>query len=77
MQLLKFGKANNKLAKLEKRLGKKLYSVSLKAGYSCPGANLCFAKYDSAKHEIVDGANAQLSTDQYHYGSLPLSTNTR
>ena len=57
--LLKFGKANDKLKKLEKRLGKRLYTISLKAGYSCPGANLCFAKYDSKAKEIIDGKDAE------------------
>jgi hypothetical protein len=58
-QLLKFGRANDKLKKLEKRLQKRLYTISLKAGYSCPGANLCFAKYDSKLEQIVDGKDAQ------------------
>jgi hypothetical protein len=53
--LLKFGRANDKLKKLEKRLGKRLYTISLKAGYSCPGANLCFAKYDAKAETVVDG----------------------
>lgn len=59
MQLLKFGRANDKLKKLEKRLGKRLYTVSLKAGYSCPGASLCFAKYDAKAKTIIDGKDAQ------------------
>lgn len=59
MGLLKFGRANNKLKKLEARLGKRLYTLSLKAGYSCPGANLCFAKYDATKKAIIDGEGAQ------------------
>ena len=59
MQLLKFGKANDKLKKLEARLGKRLYTISLKAGYSCPGANLCFAKYDARAESIIDGKDAQ------------------
>lgn len=57
--LLKFGRANDKLKKLEKRLGKRLYTVSLKAGYSCPGANLCFAKYDAKRKEVIDGKGAK------------------
>ena len=57
--LLKFGKANDKLRKLEKRLGKRLYTISLKAGYSCPGANLCMARYDSKAREIIDGKDAE------------------
>ena len=55
MKLLKFGLANDKLKRLEKRLGKRLYTISLKAGYSCPGANLCLAKYDSKRKEVIDG----------------------
>ena len=57
--LLKFGRANDKLKKLEARLGKRLYTLSLKAGYSCPGANLCFAKYDAGKKTVIDGKGAQ------------------
>ena len=60
--LLKFGRANDKLKKLEARLGKRLYTISLKAGYSCPGANLCFAKFDRSlgdNGQIVDGQKAE------------------
>lgn len=59
MQLLKFGRADDKLKKLEKRLEKRLYTISLKAGYSCPGANLCFAKYDAKEKTVLDGKDAQ------------------
>ena len=58
-ELLKFGRANDKLKKLEKRLGKRLFTISLKAGYSCPGANLCFAKYDAKAKTVIDGKDAQ------------------
>ena len=57
--LLKFGRANDKLKKLETRLGKRLYTISLKAGYSCPGANLCFAKYDAKAKTVIDGKGAE------------------
>ena len=57
--LLKFGRANDKLKKLEARLGKRLYTISLKAGYSCPGANLCFAKYDAGAKTVIDGEKAE------------------
>ena len=57
--LLKFGRANDKLKKLEKRLGKRLFTISLKAGYSCPGASLCFAKYDAKAKTVIDGKDAQ------------------
>lgn len=57
--LLKFGRANDKLKKLENRLGKRLYTISLKAGYSCPGANLCLAKYDAKAKQVMDGQGAE------------------
>jgi hypothetical protein len=57
--LLKFGRTNDKLKKLEARLGKRLYTISLKAGYSCPGANLCFAKYDAKQKTVIDGKDAE------------------
>jgi Gene product 88 len=57
--LLKFGRANDKLKKLEKRLEKRLYTISLKAGYSCPGASLCFARYDARAKEVIDGKKAR------------------
>ena len=54
-EVFKLSKANDKLAKLSRRVGRKVRSMSLKAGYSCPGARDCLAKFDSAKREKIIG----------------------
>lgn len=50
--LLKFGIGNAKL-------GKHIYTFSLPAGYSCPGASACLARADKASGKISDGKNAE------------------
>jgi hypothetical protein len=59
--LLKFGKGSNntKLRKLEEKLGKKVYTFSLPAGYTCPGASKCLTKFDRTTGKIVDGSNQE------------------
>lgn len=44
MDKLKFSPANSKLKKLEKKLGKKVYSFDLSAGHTCRYAKLCYSK---------------------------------
>jgi hypothetical protein len=53
-----FGKGSNntKLRKLEQKLGRKVFTFSLPAGYTCPGANKCLTKFDRTTGKIVDGA---------------------
>jgi Gene product 88 len=64
MSKLFFGKGSNnaKLRKLEAKLGRKVYTFSLPAGYSCPGAEKCLTKFDRTAikedgklGKIVDG----------------------
>jgi Gene product 88 len=59
-----FGKGSNnaKLRKLEEKLGRKVYTFSLPAGYTCPGASKCLTKFDRTAikedgkmGKIVDG----------------------
>jgi Gene product 88 len=61
MTTLFFGKGSNntKLRKLEEKLGKKVYTFSLPAGYTCPGADKCLTKFDRATGKIVDGAHQE------------------
>jgi hypothetical protein len=68
MNKLFFGKGSNnaKLRKLEAKLGRKVYTFSLPAGYSCPGAEKCLTKFDrKAGREdgkigkIVDGPHQE------------------
>jgi peroxiredoxin len=56
-----FGKGSNnaKLRKLEAKLGKKVYTFSLPAGYTCPGADKCLTKFDRKTGKIVDGGNQE------------------
>lgn len=55
--LLKFGvgRENTKLAKLEAKLGKRVFAFSLPAGYTCPGASACLTRFDRKTGHIVDG----------------------
>lgn len=57
MLKLVFGKANAKLKALEKSEGKKVYTFSLLAGHTCPGAKDCqsFAMENNGKLTIKDG----------------------
>jgi hypothetical protein len=56
-----FGKGSNntKLRKLEAKLGKKVFTFSLPAGYTCPGANKCLTKFDRTTGKIVDGSHQE------------------
>jgi len=58
---LSFGKANTKLVKLEKKLGKKLYTFSLLSGFNCPGAKECqsFAVKTDDGMRIRDGKHTE------------------
>jgi hypothetical protein len=65
---LKFGKGsdNAKLRKLEEKLGKKVFTFSLPAGYTCPGASKCLTKFDRKAikadgklGKIVDGPDQE------------------
>ena len=58
-EVFKLSKANDKLAKLSRRVGRKVRSMSLKAGYSCPGAKDCLAKFDSAKRLKLVGPDTE------------------
>jgi hypothetical protein len=49
------GTNNAKLKKLEQKLGKKVYTFSLPAGYTCPGADKCSARFDRKLGKLVDG----------------------
>src|SRR5580700_7854901 len=59
--LLKFGKGSNntKLRKLEEKLGRKVFTFSLPAGYTCPGADKCLTKFDRKTGKITDGAHQE------------------
>jgi hypothetical protein len=54
-ELLKFGQANAKLEQLEDLLDLKVFTFSLPAGYSCPGALHCLARANRKTGQIVDG----------------------
>jgi hypothetical protein len=57
MTTLFFGKGSNntKLRKLEEKLGRKVFTFSLPAGYTCPGADRCLTKFDRTTGKITDG----------------------
>jgi Gene product 88 len=61
MTTLFFGKGSNnaKLRKLEEKLGRKVFTFSLPAGYTCPGANKCLTKFDRMSGKIVDGSQQE------------------
>jgi hypothetical protein len=61
MPTLFFGKGSNntKLRKLEEKLGRKVYTFSLPAGYTCPGAHKCLTKFDRTTGKIVDGSQQE------------------
>jgi hypothetical protein len=60
-KLLKFSKANAKLVRLEKKLGKKIYSFSVLSGWTCPGAKDCLSKAIETKDgfKIKDGPHTE------------------
>jgi hypothetical protein len=54
--LLKFSAINVKLEKLRESLGvERIYSLSLPAGWTCPGALDCLSKADRVTGKITDG----------------------
>ena len=53
--LLKFKNANGKLKKMAKKLGIKLKTFTLPAGYTCPGAKDCLAYADRKTGKVKDG----------------------
>ena len=61
--MLKFslGRDNTKLAKLEKRIGKKIYSLDLQSGVSCPNALDCKSRVIivDGKRKIKDGPHCK------------------
>lgn len=57
--LLKFKDANGKLKKMAKKLGIKLKTFTLPAGYTCPGAKDCLAFADKKTGKIKDGKDTQ------------------
>lgn len=52
MKVLKFGKGNAKL-------GKEIFTFSLPAGYTCPGADKCLSYAGKVNGKIKDGANTE------------------
>ena len=68
--MFKFSPANTKLKKLHKvkklknynaMSGKKIFSLDLLAGHSCPGANECHSKVveENGKRKLVDGKDME------------------
>ena len=56
MIMIRYSNANRKLQKLQKRIGKRVYSFNLPAGHSCPWALDCFSKADKVTGKITDGS---------------------
>jgi len=57
--MLKFKDANGKLKKMAKRLGVKLKTFTLPAGYTCGGAKDCLAFADRKTGKVKDGKDTQ------------------
>jgi hypothetical protein len=57
--LLKFGKPNSKLKKLQIKRGVKLITFTLPSGHTCPGAKDCLAKADKTTGKIKDGKQTE------------------
>lgn len=59
--MLKFSAANNKLIKLQRKLKRKVYSLDILSGYTCPFANECKSKavMIGKKMKIQDGPNTE------------------
>ena len=55
LSLLKFGTPNAKLKNMTKKLGVKLITFTLPAGYTCPGEKDCLAKADRVTGKVKDG----------------------
>ena len=56
---LKFKNANGKLKKMAQKLGVKLKTFTLPAGYTCPGAKDCLAFADRKTGKITDGEHTE------------------
>ena len=60
---MKFSKANSKLQKLQKKIGRQVYSFDLLSGHTCPGAKDCHAAveydWDKDEYKLVDGPDQQ------------------
>ena len=56
---LKFGTPNAKLKKMTKRLGVRLSTFTLPAGYTCPGAKDCLAFADRQTGKVTDGEHTE------------------
>lgn len=62
MTLLKFGPANAKLVALEKKFGRKVFTISTLSGYACPFAEKCLSKAvmgANGKTTIKDGPKTE------------------
>ncbi len=60
--MLRFSPANTKLQKLQKKIGKTVYSLDLLSGHSCPFAKICLSKaieLPNGKLKIEDGPHTQ------------------
>ncbi len=57
--MLKFKDANGKLKKMAKKLGVKLKTFTLPAGYTCPGAKDCLAYADRKTGKVKDGKDTE------------------
>ncbi len=60
--MLRFSPANTKLQKLEKKIGKTVYSLDLLSGHNCPFANICLSKavkLPNGKLKVQDGPNTE------------------
>jgi len=53
--LLKFGDPNAKLKKMIRKLGLKLKTFTIPAGWTCPAAKDCFSRADRETGKIKDG----------------------
>ena len=56
--LIWFSSNNQKMIKLGKATGKKVYAFDLPAGWSCPAADICLSKAHRETGKITDGKNA-------------------
>ena len=56
---LKFGNPNAKLKEMVKRLGVRLATFILPAGYTCPGAKDCLAFADRQTGKVTDGEHTE------------------
>lgn len=78
--MLKFGKANAKLVALEKKLGRKVFTISTLSGYACPFAEKCLSKAvvgPDGRTRIKDGPKTEFrcfsASQEVIYPSVYLS----